>query len=247
MGETGVILIHGSKTTMRVSANGGSRCTHLETFLHCYGRNINYTYNPAPNAIPPPLHSGWNWNDRSATAWQLGNNIPENVEDQDEEDVEDESKTGDVNESDDDDEFLTDESDSDKTPKTHDERKKNKWYADLFKTLEGLTLEEINEPRSYHCPACQNSPDAIHWYRTLPSLLTHAKTKESKRVKIHRNLAVILEEELQTRGANIVASRESYGQWKGLNESVKDKEIVWPPMVVIMNTQLEQDEHEKVI
>ena len=39
---------------------------------------------------------------------------------------------------------------------------------------------------------------------------------------------------------------ESYGKWKGLNEVVKDREIVWPPSVVIMNTQLEQDENERV-
>lgn len=44
----------------------------------------------------------------------------------------------------------------------------------------------------------------------------------------------------------MVAAGESYGEWKGLNEVVKDKEIMWPPMVVIMNTQLEQDENEKV-
>ncbi|KAL7601768.1 hypothetical protein Lser_V15G23477 [Lactuca serriola] len=46
-------------------------------------------------------------------------------------------------------------------------------------------------------------------------------------------------------GATVVAAGESYGEWKGLNEVVKDKEIMWPPMVVIMNTQLEQDENQK--
>ncbi|KAI3711850.1 hypothetical protein L1987_70399 [Smallanthus sonchifolius] len=47
------------------------------------------------------------------------------------------------------------------------------------------------------------------------------------------------------KGATVNPAGESYGQWMGLNEVVKDKEIVWPPMVVIMNTQLEQDESDK--
>ncbi|CAH1426852.1 unnamed protein product [Lactuca virosa] len=217
------------------------------------GGGSNYNYNGASNAIPPPLQSGWNWNARPANAWQLGNdagrreNAPEVVI---QEDVEDHNDIGEIDGSDDDDDdddvLLTDEYDSDETPRTHEVRKKNKWYSDFFETLDSLTVEQINEAtRQWHCPACQNGPGAIDWYRSLPSLVTHAKTKGSKRVKIHRDLAEILEEELRRRGAAVVAAGESYGQWKGLNEVVKDKEIVWPPMVVIMNTQLEQDENDK--
>ncbi|CAI9285406.1 unnamed protein product [Lactuca saligna] len=215
------------------------------------GGGSNYNYNVASNTIPPPLQSGWNWNARPANAWRLGNdagrreNAPEVVI---QEDVEDQHDIGEINESDDDDddEILSDGYDLDETPKPHESRKKNQWYSDFFETLDSLTVEQINEPtRQWHCPACQNGPGAIDWYRSLPSLVTHAKTKGSKRVKIHRELAEVLEEELRRRGATVVAAGESYGQWKGLNEVVKDKEIVWPPMVVIMNTQLEQDENEK--
>nr|GEW11578.1 protein suppressor of gene silencing 3 [Tanacetum cinerariifolium] len=95
----------------------------------------------------------------------------------------------------------------------------------------------------WHCPACQNGPGAIDWYKSLQALITHAKTKGSKRVKIHRDLAELLEEELRITGAMVMAAGESYGQWKGLNQVVKDREIVWSPMVVIMNTQLEQDDN----
>ncbi|KAI3803215.1 hypothetical protein L1987_31364 [Smallanthus sonchifolius] len=145
-----------------------------------------------------------------------------------------------------DDELLFDEYDSFDNPISHEERKKNRWYADFFGTLDSLTVNQINEPtRQWHCPACQNGPGAIDWYCSLQSLVAHAKTKGSKRVKIHRDLAEILEEELRIKGAAVNPAGKSYGQWKGLNEVVKDKEIVWPPMVIIRNTQLEQDENEK--
>ena len=37
-----------------------------------------------------------------------------------------------------------------------------------------------------------------------------------------------------------------FGKWKGLRETVNDQEIVWPPMVIIQNTLLDQDENEQV-
>ncbi|KAK1414130.1 hypothetical protein QVD17_29871 [Tagetes erecta] len=208
------------------------------------GRGGVINLNATSNAIPPPLQSGWNWNSRPAKPRNSGNDFPnpepvveEDFGDDDEEEIDDS-----------DDEGLSDEYDSDEVPKSHEERKKNKWYAEFFATLDTLTLEQINEPtRQWHCPACQNGPGAIDWYKSLLSLVTHAKTKGSKRVKIHRDLAEILEEDLRRRGTTVSQAGESYGQWKGLNENVKDKEIVWPPMVVIMNTQLEQDESDKWI
>ncbi|KAM0017701.1 putative XS domain, protein SUPPRESSOR OF GENE SILENCING 3 [Helianthus debilis subsp. tardiflorus] len=200
--------------------------------------------NSAPNAIPPPLQSGWNWNSRPGNAWQARNNAPNPQTFVAEEHVEDHNENEEVEESDD--ELLSDEYDSDESPKTHEEQKNNPWYAEFFRTLDTLTVDQVNEPtRQWHCPACQNGPGAIDWYKSLQSLVTHAKTKGSKRVKLHRDLAVVLEEELRRKGATVNPAGEAYGQWKGLSEVVKDREIVWPPMVVIMNTQLEQDDNDK--
>ncbi|OMO61141.1 hypothetical protein COLO4_33528 [Corchorus olitorius] len=115
-------------------------------------------------------------------------------------------------------------------------------------SLDKLSIEEINNPdRQWHCPACQGGPGAIDWYRGLQPLVTHAKTKGSKRVKLHRELAELLDEELRRRGTSVIPAGEAFGKWKGLKAEEKDHEIVWPPMVIIMNTRLEQDENDKWI
>ncbi|CAL9179353.1 unnamed protein product [Musa hybrid cultivar] len=98
--------------------------------------------------------------------------------------------------------------------------------------------------RQWHCPACHNGPGEIEWYKGLQPLLTHANTKRASRVKLHQELALPLEEELRRRGTSPVPAGEVFGKWKGLQETTTDREIVWPPMVVIMNTLLEQDENE---
>ncbi|KAJ9538500.1 hypothetical protein OSB04_031233 [Centaurea solstitialis] len=193
----------------------------------------NNNYNAAcSNAIPPPLQSGWNWNSRPGNPRHDAGHretapTPHPVEE--------------VEQEDDDHKY-----DSDDIPQSHEARKKNKWYADFFEKLDALTVEQINESsRQWHCPACRNGPGSIDWYDSLQYLVTHAKTKGSRRVKMHRDFAEILEEELRRRGATVVPAGEAFGQWKGLNEVVEDREILWPPMVVIMNRQLEQDEEGK--
>ncbi|KAL6523750.1 Protein SUPPRESSOR OF GENE SILENCING [Orobanche gracilis] len=146
-----------------------------------------------------------------------------------------------------DDELFSDGFDSDESQKSHETRKKNRWFKDLFKSLDDLTVEQINEPeRQWHCPACKGGPGAIDWYRGLLPLISHAKTKRSKRVKLHRELAVLLDEELKRMGTSAVPSGEVFGKWKGLEE-MADKEIVWLPMVIIMNTRLEKDDKDKWI
>ncbi|PHT36552.1 hypothetical protein CQW23_24252 [Capsicum baccatum] len=61
--------------------------------------------------------------------------------------------------------------------------------------------------------------------------------------KKNRELAEHLEEELRQRGTSVVPPSEMYGKRDGVE--FKDKEIVWPPMVVIMNTRLDKDENDK--
>jgi XS zinc finger domain len=110
-----------------------------------------------------------------------------------------------------------------------------------------LKVNEINEQtRQWHCPACANGPGAIEWYKGLQPLMTHAKTKGSTRVKRHRELATLLEEELRLRGTSVIPVGEQYGKWQGLRQTTTDHEIVWPAMVVITNTFLDTDENDKV-
>ncbi|XP_057777290.1 protein SUPPRESSOR OF GENE SILENCING 3-like [Salvia miltiorrhiza] len=194
------------------------------------GRNPNSDYDAAP-----PV-----WNTRAASfqpsAQAADNQAFDEVDDDDESDG--------IDDSDDD---LSDGFASDESHKSHETKKKNKWFKELFQCLDNLTVKEINEPeRQWHCPACQGGPGAIDWYRGLQPLITHAKTKRSKRMKLHRELAEILDEELKRRGTSAVPAGEVFGKWKGLDERA-DKEIVWPPMVVIMNTKLDKDDNDRWI
>lgn len=75
--------------------------------------------------------------------------------------------------------------------------------------------------------------------------MTHSMTKTTRRAKMHRVFAELLVEEMRRRGTFIKPDNDAFGRWEGLNERAADHEIVWPPMVVIMNTKYEQDENGK--
>ncbi|EOX92791.1 XS domain-containing protein / XS zinc finger domain-containing protein-related isoform 1 [Theobroma cacao] len=245
-------------------ASGNAWATHNADSRMATGRGNTrpQTFNKGfeNNHVPPhpviraPLEHGWNWQSRAGSNPAKGlqdghgkDSVSTEVEkDNDIEDVEDDSDDNAVDESDD--ELLTDDFDSDTSEKSHETRKKNRWFKKLFESLDSLTIEEINDSaRQWHCPACQGGPGAIDWYRGLQPLMTHAKTKGAKRVKLHRELAELLDEELCRRGTTVIPAGEAFGKWKGLKDEEKDYEIVWPPMVMIMNTQLEQDENDKWI
>ncbi|KAJ7968096.1 suppressor of gene silencing protein [Quillaja saponaria] len=147
-----------------------------------------------------------------------------------------------------DDDFIYEEYESNSGVKSHEILKKSKWFRAFFGNLDKMTLEEINsQARQWHCPACQGGPGAIDWYRGLPPLINHARTKKARRAKLHRLFAEVLDEEFRRRGASITLSGEASDKWEGLDEKVKDYEIVWPPMIVIVNTRFEQDENSKWI
>ncbi|XP_021734731.1 protein SUPPRESSOR OF GENE SILENCING 3 homolog [Chenopodium quinoa] len=147
--------------------------------------------------------------------------------------------------SDDDDYLVNDDSDSDEGPPSHESMKNHKMLKGFFKKIDALTVEEINKPeREWHCPACHDGPGAITWYKGLQPLMAHARTKGSQRVKLHRTFADILDEELRIRGTSVVPAGESYAQWVGLKQEVEDHDIVWPPMVMIMNTLLDTDDND---
>ena len=208
---------------------------------------------PQQPTIGPPLQHGWNWHAVAGSTQSKGSEdgqqkdeIVSKDEDGDSDFDKDDEDDEDVMD-DTDDELLSDEFDSDVSQKSHNTRKKSRWFKKFFDILDTLTIEEINDPaRQWHCPACQGGPGAIDWYRGLQPLMTHAKTKGSKRVKIHREVAELLEEELRLRGTSVIPAGEAFGKWKGLKDDEKDHEIVWPPMVVILNTRLEQDDNDKV-
>ncbi|KAL5755389.1 hypothetical protein ACOSP7_023609 [Xanthoceras sorbifolium] len=218
------------------------------------GPERNYIV-PQP-MIRPPLEHGWNWQSRAGSTQSKVSKDPK----KDHSDVEDHKDTvgsddyDDENEDDSDavddsdDELLSDDFDSDTSQKSHETRKKSRWFMKFFESLDSLSIEDINEPaRQWHCPACQGGPGAIDWYRGLQPLMTHAKTKGAKRVKLHRELAELLDEELRRRGTSVIPPGEMFGKWKGLKDEEKDHEIVWPPMVIIMNTKHDKDENEKWI
>ena len=146
-----------------------------------------------------------------------------------------------------DDEIVSDDYDSDDSQMSHDSRKKHPYFVELFESLDELTADQINEPvRQWHCPACRDGPGSIHWFRGMKAFVTHIKTKGSRRPKLHRDLADLLDEELCRRGAVAVQNAEVFGKWVGVDKDVVDWNIVGPPMVIVQNTLLELDENEKV-
>ncbi|MFS7929276.1 putative XS domain-containing protein [Helianthus anomalus] len=117
----------------------------------------------------------------------------------------------------------------------YDKKRENKGrYENFFKTCDSLTVDQINEPtRKWHCPAFQGGRGAIRSYCSLQALLAHVKSTGGEKARTHRSLAKMMEDyNMRLKGAIINPAGKSYGQWKGLNEVVKDREIVWPPMVV---------------
>ncbi|XP_065875051.1 protein SUPPRESSOR OF GENE SILENCING 3 [Euphorbia lathyris] len=216
-------------------------------------QSSNNSMAPVP-AIRPPLEHGWNWQARAGATAEKG---PEDGQQQDEHFEDNKGNSAEDEDEDDDDaddmddsdvELMSDGFDSDESVKSYETRKKNKWFKKLFESLDSLTVEQINEPaRQWHCPACQGGPGAIDWYKGMQPLIAHAKTKRSKRVRLHRELAELLEEELHRRGTTVVPAGEIFGKWEGLKSEEKDRLIVWPPMVVIMNTKLEKDDNDRWI
>lgn len=142
-----------------------------------------------------------------------------------------------------------DEFDSDDTSQmSHENRKKIKWFKEFFERMDALNnIEEVDET-VWHCPACQGGPGAIKWYRSIQDLIGHAKKIGTRKVKLHRELAELLEVELNKgTSINAPAAAQTLGYWKGLKEDARDPEIVWPPMVVIRNTMTSIYKDGKVI
>ncbi|KAJ4795314.1 Protein SUPPRESSOR OF GENE SILENCING 3 [Rhynchospora pubera] len=205
---------------------------------------------PSNPGVQPPLVGGRNWADRVRLSGSQPNVevVPRPPESDQESSNGTDDDDDDCDMADDSDDDLSDDYDSDASQKSHGTRKQNNWFKSFFDELDRLNVNEINEQtRQWHCPACAKGPGAIDWYKGLQPLMTHAKTKGATRVKLHRELANLLEEELRRRGTSVIPVGEQYGKWQGLRQTTTDHEIVWPPMVVIMNTYLDTDENDKNI
>ncbi|OEL37406.1 Protein SUPPRESSOR OF GENE SILENCING 3-like protein [Dichanthelium oligosanthes] len=195
---------------------------------------------PRP-VVTAPLANGWQWQSRSRPSGSEGekDDAPPSGCDPEAENVDGNDTSEDDDLSDD----VSNDYDSDAREKSFETQKMNKWFKSFFVVLDTLSVEQINEQtREWHFPACKNGPGAIDCYKGLQPLMTNSRTKGHTRVKLHRELAV--EEELSRRGTSVVPAGEQFEKWNGLREST-DREIVWPPMVIVMNTSLEQDEDDK--
>ncbi|CAE6116897.1 unnamed protein product [Arabidopsis arenosa] len=233
----------GSNVSGRGNGNGRGTQANISGRGRALSKKYDNHFVAPPPVTRPPLEGGWNWQARGGSAQHTVVQEVPNMEDDLDNASEDENDSDALDDSDDD--LASDDYDSDVSQQSHGSRKQNKWFKKFFDSLDSLSIEQINEPqRQWHCPACQNGPGAIDWYNLHP-LLAHARTKGARRVKLHRELAEVLEKDLQMRGASVIPCGEIYGQWKGLGEDEKDHEIVWPPMVIIMNTRLDKDDNDK--
>ncbi|MBA0866863.1 hypothetical protein Goshw_025132 [Gossypium schwendimanii] len=140
-----------------------------------------------------------------------------------------------------------DDFDSDDSQKSYESRKKSKWFKEFFERMDALNAEEFDQTL-WHCPACQGGPGAIKWYRSISDLIAHSKKIVSRRVKLHQELAMLLEGELCIRGTSVSPPADPIvGTWKGLKEEARDHQVVWPPMVVIMNTMTSNSKDGKFV
>lgn len=225
------------------SGRGGSTQSYHQRRQGIVGSRPDTKHVTGPSVVAPG-HSPQNLAGRTESPQVVDEKYVEEEDNYTDNDDDDD----DVYDDEDDDYLLSDGSDSDEGPQSYETMKKHRMLKKFFESFDTLTNQEINEPeRQWHCPACQNGPGAIDWYKGLQPLMTHARTKGSQRVKLHRRFSEILENEIKKRGTSLVPAGEVFGHWEGLKQEIKDHDIVWPPMVMIMNTILEKDENEKWI
>lgn len=117
----------------------------------------------------------------------------------------------------------------------HEAMKKHILFKKLFESMDALSLKEVNETE-WACPACKGVVHSTNIYKGFKSLIDHAKNTKQENSILHRKLMKVLEEEFKRRSAAGFAVQQVYGKWLSLQEGHIDYEVVWPPMVIVENT-----------
>ncbi|GAV83681.1 LOW QUALITY PROTEIN: XS domain-containing protein [Cephalotus follicularis] len=135
--------------------------------------------------------------------------------------------------------------DSDARQKSHETSKKTNWFKTFFESQNLFTIEEINDPaRSCHA-VFQGGKDTPRFYKSTHPVKAQADATGTISMKLDQELAELLDEKLRKGKSPVTPAGEVIAKWKVLGDEVKDHKIVWPPMVVIMNTSLKRNENNK--
>ncbi|WCJ18254.1 Protein SUPPRESSOR OF GENE SILENCING 3 [Euphorbia peplus] len=217
---------------------------------NAYGRSSSFGQPLPTRNVPTNSAPAWNTICSAPTAWERPNLMPKHketivVNKYDDDDDNDDNDV--VYGSSEDEDFSDDDLEFEATDeKSHERNKRNKRFKAFFDDIDTYDNDTLSSgSRRWHCPACKGGPGGIDWYRGLAPLIHHAVTIKSRRVKLHRLFVAVLNEESRRRRLSIAPDDIPTGRWEGLKESVKDHQIVWPPMVVIVNTKCQQMDNGK--
>ncbi|KAM7253075.1 hypothetical protein ACFE04_025693 [Oxalis oulophora] len=123
--------------------------------------------------------------------------------------------------------------DSFESDESNEEGGENKRLVDEFiEKLSSMCMGKIlDQTIQWYCPACRGGPDATRMYNGLHPLVAHVTAHGKTRSNLHRELAQVLGKMLPKTPIERVSDK-----WKTFQVVNKYAEIVWPPMVVIVNT-----------
>ncbi|GLJ18559.1 hypothetical protein SUGI_0330250 [Cryptomeria japonica] len=130
---------------------------------------------------------------------------------------------------------------------THQVMKNFKVFKSLFESLEPLSLRNINN-KEWGCPACKGGDSKVKVsdrYKGIQGLIEHAKVTKSCNVGWHQKLVKVLEEEVKRRKVACTMAQHVYGKWLGLENACGECEIVWPPIIIIQNTNLDLSDNQQ--
>lgn len=149
--------------------------------------------------------------------------------------------------------FESEGSGSDSSIDSNKNKKGNRWLRPFFDMLEHISTDlpaENVQDTLFYCPACRGSGlGEVSVYKGFKPLIAHAKQYKQRRVKLHRDFAAILEEDLKRSGIYKAEPGQIYPVCKQISLSEDEKFtnllIVWPPTVVVHTMGIEVEGHPK--